>query len=97
MSGPTQQSWFQKKQVTVLLALLFAAALSLVDYLAGHEVYISAFYLTPIGWKWAGVIWGYALIWFLLNDRVKLAAYRILDPQRSVLSRAPNSNDHDTP
>ena len=37
-------------------------------------------FMTPIGWRWALVVWGYALIWFLLTDRVKLAAYRILDP-----------------
>ena len=36
--------------------------------------------MTPIGWRWALAVWGYALIWFLLTDRVKLAAYRILDP-----------------
>jgi H+-transporting ATPase len=37
--------------------------------------------MVPIGWKWALVIWGYALAWFLVNDRVKLAAYRVLDPR----------------
>jgi len=26
---------------------------------------------------------GYALLWFLLNDRIKLLAYRILDPAGS--------------
>ena len=36
--------------------------------------------MTPIGWRWALAVWGYAIIWFLLTDRVKLAAYRILDP-----------------
>ena len=25
-------------------------------------------------------MWGYALLWFLLNDRIKLLAYRIFDP-----------------
>jgi H+-transporting ATPase len=35
--------------------------------------------MTPLGWGWAGFVWGYALLWFLLNDRVKLLAYRILD------------------
>jgi hypothetical protein len=24
-------------------------------------------------------VWGYALIWFLLSDRIKLLAYRIID------------------
>ena len=42
--------------------------------------------MVSIGWKWALVIWGYALAWFLVNDRVKLIAYRIVDPQRSLLS-----------
>ena len=37
-------------------------------------------FMTPIGWRWALAVWGYAIIWFLLTDRVKLAAYRILDP-----------------
>ncbi|WP_420885315.1 plasma-membrane proton-efflux P-type ATPase [Candidatus Protochlamydia phocaeensis] len=40
-------------------------------------------FMTPIGWNWALFIWGYALTWFLLNDRLKLLAYRILDPVRS--------------
>jgi H+-transporting ATPase len=35
--------------------------------------------MTPLGWKWAGFVWGYALIWFLINDRIKLLAYRIFD------------------
>lgn len=35
--------------------------------------------MTPIGWGWALFIWGYALAWFLLNDRLKLLAYRIFD------------------
>jgi len=26
-----------------------------------------------------GFVWGYALAWFLVSDRVKLVAYRILD------------------
>jgi H+-transporting ATPase len=38
-------------------------------------------FMAPIGWTWALFVWGYAIAWFLLNDRVKLAAYRIFDPQ----------------
>ena len=37
-------------------------------------------FMTPLGWGWAGFVWGYALLWFLLNDRVKLLAYRLFDP-----------------
>jgi H+-transporting ATPase len=39
-------------------------------------------FMTPLGWSWAGFVWGYALAWFLVNDRVKLLAYRILDPAK---------------
>jgi len=42
-------------------------------------------FMTPLGWKWAGLVWGYALVWFLVNDRVKLLAYRIFDPTRVPL------------
>ena len=34
-------------------------------------------FMTPLGWRWAGFVWAYALVWFLVNDRVKLLAYRI--------------------
>jgi H+-transporting ATPase len=42
-------------------------------------------FMTPLGWGWAGFVWGYALLWFLLNDRVKLLAYRIFDPTKASL------------
>ncbi len=41
---------------------------------------VYGFFMTPLGWGWALFVWGYALVWFLLNDRLKLLAYRILDP-----------------
>jgi len=42
-------------------------------------------FMTPIGWKWALVVWGYALVWFLISDQVKLLGYRILDPEQPGL------------
>jgi len=36
-------------------------------------------FMTPLGWGWAGFVWGYALVWFLINDRLKLLAYKIFD------------------
>jgi H+-transporting ATPase len=50
-------------------------------------------FMTPLGWKWAGFVWGYALIWFLINDRVKLLAYRIFDPAKASTKLA----DKDAP
>jgi H+-transporting ATPase len=37
-------------------------------------------FMTPLGWGWAAFVWGYAMAWFLVNDRIKLLAYRIFDP-----------------
>ena len=42
--------------------------------------------MPPIGLGWALTVWVYALAWFLVNDRVKLAAYGILNPRQPVLS-----------
>ncbi len=36
--------------------------------------------MPAIGWELAALVWGYALVWFLINDRVKLLGYRIFDP-----------------
>jgi H+-transporting ATPase len=35
--------------------------------------------VTPLGWYWALLVWGYALAWALVNDRAKLLTYWILD------------------
>jgi len=39
---------------------------------------VYGFFMTPLGWGWAMFVWGYALAWFLVNDRVKLLAYWLL-------------------
>jgi H+-transporting ATPase len=40
-------------------------------------------FMAPLGWKWAGFVWVYALLWALVNDRVKLLAYKIFDPVKA--------------
>ena len=46
-------------------------------------------FMTPLGWGWALFVWGYALLWFLLNDRLKLTAYRIFESATSLLPPRP--------
>jgi H+-transporting ATPase len=36
-------------------------------------------FMTPLGWKLAGLVWAYAVVCFLLTDRVKLLSYHFLD------------------
>jgi H+-transporting ATPase len=46
-------------------------------------------FMTPIGWGWALLVWGYCLAWFFINDGVKLMAYRLFDGDHSgILTKA---------
>ena len=35
-------------------------------------------FIAPIGWKYALLVWGYAFAWFVINDFVKIWAYKLL-------------------
>jgi H+-transporting ATPase len=52
---------------------------------AATLIAVYGIFMTPIGWRWAILVWGYALAWFLFNDRVKLAAYKVFEPQNGGL------------
>jgi len=43
--------------------------------------------MTPIGWKLAGYVWGYALIFFLLANLTKIGFYRLIDHAEVMFSR----------
>ncbi len=53
---------------------------------------VYGFFMTPLGWGWALFVWGYALIWFVINDQVKLFSYKIFD-RAGNLKGAPHSAD----
>jgi H+-transporting ATPase len=63
--------------------ILWAAVLG--TQIIATLIAVYGFFMTPLGWGWAGFVWGYALLWFLLNDRIKLLAYRIFDPIKSKM------------
>ena len=56
--------------------LLFGATFS--TEIVGTLIAVYGFMITPIGWEPALWIWAYALVWFLVNDAVKVFTYRIL-------------------
>jgi H+-transporting ATPase len=57
--------------------------------LAATLIAVYGLLMTPIGWKWAGLIWGYALSWVLIEDRTKLLTLHMLDHERpGILSFA---------
>jgi H+-transporting ATPase len=51
---------------------------------AATLIAVYGLFMTPLGWKWAGFVWGYALLWFFVTDPVKLLAYRIFDPVKAT-------------
>jgi len=65
-----------------LLLLAVIGAQSVATLVAVYGVFMPA-----IGWGWALAVWAYALAWFFVNDVVKLAAYRVVDPERCLLGK----------
>jgi H+-transporting ATPase len=68
--------WSIRPARVLLLAVL--GTQTLATFIAVYGIF-----MTPIGWGYAAFVWGYALAWFLVTDRVKLLAYRILDPMKT--------------
>ncbi len=44
----------------------------------GTLIAVYGIFITAIGWEYALWIWVYALVWFLVNDAVKIWTYRLL-------------------
>jgi hypothetical protein len=52
---------------------------------------VGGIFVTALPWEYALLVWGYALAWFLVTDRVKLLAYRILEPETTAIATATSS------
>jgi len=48
----------------------------------GTLIAVYGIFMQPIGWKYAGYIWLYAIAWWIFNDYVKVIAYKILDKRK---------------
>jgi len=66
--------WSHKPAPILVLAVLGTQLVATL--LAVYGVFMA-----PIGWRLALGVWAYALVWFLVTDRVKLGAYRLLDTE----------------
>ena len=75
----TRGPFWSVKPAPVLLVAVVATQL-IATFIAVYGLFMA-----PLGWMWAGVVWGYALAWFFVNDRVKLLAYRIFNRKHSNL------------
>jgi H+-transporting ATPase len=71
--------WSIRPARILVIAVISAQAIATTIAVAGILV-------TPLPWYWALAVWGYAIAWFLITDRVKLLAYRLLVPQTTPSS-----------
>ena len=42
--------------------------------------------ITPIGWSWALFVWGYAMVWFIFNDIVKIGILKMYWSKKVLFS-----------
>jgi H+-transporting ATPase len=70
----TRGPWWSTRPAWILLAAVCGTQ-AVATLIAVYGVGL----VTPLGWIYAGIVWAYALVWFLITDPVKLLAYKVLD------------------
>jgi H+-transporting ATPase len=68
--------WSHRPSVILLCAVI-------LTQLAATLITVYGLFMPSIGWKWAAIVWGYCLVWFLIEDRMKLLGHRIFDKEHS--------------
>jgi H+-transporting ATPase len=63
--------------------ILIGAVLS--TQLIATLVSVYGLFMAPIGWNLAAMVWGYALVWFLINDGIEIWALHIFDIEKPGL------------
>jgi H+-transporting ATPase len=70
----TRGPWWSTRPAWILLAAVCGTQ-TVATLIAVYGVGL----VTPLGWMYAGIVWAYALAWFLITDPLKLLAYKMLD------------------
>jgi len=65
-------------------ALLWSA---IVTKLLATLVAVYGWYISPIGWKLALFVWGYAIIAFVISDFLKVQAYKVLYKKNMLINK----------
>ena len=76
-SARTRGPFWSIRPAPILLAATIGAQL-VATFIAVHGLFMA-----PLGWSLAGLVWGYSLILFLIQDRVKLWGYRIFSERHT--------------
>jgi H+-transporting ATPase len=68
----TRRAFWSLRPAYILLAAV------VVTQIIATLIAVYGLLMPPLGWRLAFLVWGYALIWFVVADRIKLGAYRVL-------------------
>ena len=74
------EGWFWQRPYPA--PLLFGATFG--TEILGTLIAVYGIFISPIGWEYALWMWAYALAWFVINDVVKMWAYRLLRARGAV-------------
>ena len=55
--------------------------------IAGTLIACYGLFMAPVGWEYTAYIWIYATVWFVFNDFLKVAVYRMLHRTKWLLGR----------
>ncbi|MCV0369726.1 plasma-membrane proton-efflux P-type ATPase [Filomicrobium sp.] len=55
--------------------------------IVGTLAVVYGWFMAPTGWPLALMVWGYALVFFLLGSLIKISVYRLLDHRSALQSR----------
>jgi H+-transporting ATPase len=73
--------WSIKPAKTLLIAVIGTQTVATL-------IAVYGLFMTPLGWKYAGFVWVYAIACALLTDPIKLLAYRVLDHFKAEKAKA---------
>lgn len=71
--------WTQRPSKVLFLAVLITQALATL-------ISVYGVFMTPIGWKIAGLVWSYCLVWFLIEDFAKIMVYKIMEEEKPLFA-----------
>ena len=77
----TKQAFWSVKPANILLGATGAAVL------VSTVMAIFGILVPAVGFRWTLLSWGYALIWFVIFDRLKLKLYQMLDHRHPVFGK----------
>jgi H+-transporting ATPase len=76
----TEKHFWQKPYPS---PLLFSA--TFITEIIGTLFAVYGIFLNPIGWKYAFIIWSYALAWFVINDFIKIWTWKVLKREKLII------------